>query len=238
MRCQTFKFDKIAKKAINGMNRLKVGKVGEKRDTLVVNRDILGYRARLVSIERGKKKWVGRPRKKPLTFVIRNGKLDSEKRNNFVKDLARFSEDSSFSSEVKTINRLFLNSEKVRGECSIKRLQSFAFDGANVDQSSGPELVKRGSLIGGPSKPNGVASIPINQGPRICVDLGSIEATKALEKGMPLERLAVEVAVAIPVKAAVSFGSISSKKERMGSGSTSKHMMKTRNSKVWDSWDF
>ncbi|KAK4851298.1 hypothetical protein QYF36_013934 [Acer negundo] len=61
--------------------------------------------------------------------------------------------------------------------------------------------------------------------------LENLEATKALEKGMPLERLAVEVAVAIPVKAAVSFGSISSKKERMGSGSTSKHMMKTRNSK-------
>ena len=153
MRCQTFKSDKIAKKAINGMRRLKGGKVGEKRDTFAVN------------LERGKKKWVGRPRKKPLTFVIRNGKLDLEKRNYFVKGFARISEDSSSSSEVETRNRLFLNSEKVRGESSIRRLQSFTSDGADVDQFSGSELVKRGSLVGGSSMPNGVASIPTNQGP-------------------------------------------------------------------------
>ncbi|KAI9160996.1 hypothetical protein LWI28_013501 [Acer negundo] len=290
MRCQTFKSDKIAKKTINGMRRLKGGKVNEKRDTLAVNRDILGYGARLVSIERGKKKWVGRPRKKSLTFVIRNDKLDLEKRNSFVNGLARISKDSSSSSKVDNRNRLFLNSKKVKGECSISRLKSFTLDRADVDQSSGLELVKRGlpvvevspliknhnhkatdqvSPYGSSFKSQAVGGIVNIDEERSSSDslvtkYEMVKVTVTAEKTFVsisedlvvgitsggegceeesrlMERLASKDEVVervLPDNEAMNIGSISKKKGRFGSGSTSKHIMKTRNSKVWDSGDF
>ncbi|KAK3219224.1 hypothetical protein Dsin_013194 [Dipteronia sinensis] len=118
MRCLNSKADMMAK----GLRRLKVGKVGVKRGILAVNQGDIGYGARLLlgngMVGKGKKKWVNKARKKPMTFVIQNGSLSLEKRKSFDKGFNRFSDDSTSSSEevVSKIEKVFISEEDVSSD--------------------------------------------------------------------------------------------------------------------------
>ncbi|KAK4844095.1 hypothetical protein QYF36_016425 [Acer negundo] len=195
MRCQTFKSDKIAKKTINGMRRLKGGKVNEKRDTLAVNRDILGYGARLVSIERVE-----------VSPLIKN-------HNHKATDQV-----SPYGSSFK--------SQAVGGIVNI-----------DEERSSSDSLVTKYEMV----KVTVTAEktfVSISEDLVVGITSGG-EGCE--EESRLMERLASKDEVVervLPDNEAMNIGSISKKKGRFGSGSTSKHIMKTRNSKVWDSGDF
>ncbi|KAK0601404.1 hypothetical protein LWI29_023936 [Acer saccharum] len=161
--------------------KVKIGLTGQ-RKLLVGNR----YRgssdkgARMLRVkgisDKGKKKWVGKSKKKHMAVGFQNGNLNLEKRQGIVRGSINFSEDSATSSEEGTRESLFLDSLKVRGECSKRK-----GDGGG----SGLDSLEGRSLPGGPPKPKRVSTINTPSSPvvyknmyggvELCVDLGLVE---------------------------------------------------------------
>ncbi|KAK2654467.1 hypothetical protein Ddye_014323 [Dipteronia dyeriana] len=71
--------------------------------------------------EKDKQKWVSKKvKKRPLSIVVQNEKLNLEKKKGWDRESVRVSEDSSSSSEVEANRKFFLNSCTMRGESSRK----------------------------------------------------------------------------------------------------------------------
>ncbi|KAK0602076.1 hypothetical protein LWI29_030119 [Acer saccharum] len=129
-------------KGLSGLKKVKIGKAGRKGANQTVNRADSEGGARVVVekgvIEKGKSKWVSKPRKKPMSFEIQNGKLNLEKKKSSIKGYASSSEVSSSLEEVAGY-RPFLNSQKLRGETSRKCVSCVGVDHDDRLLGDGPE---------------------------------------------------------------------------------------------------